>query len=80
MILGAPEIHHPVEYVVLPQNNKVEFTCTFDGYPQANVRWSFADGSSLPLTSQFEVKKRAHALELDFKIKCILLIFMNLRE
>ncbi|XP_076800964.1 uncharacterized protein LOC143445615 [Clavelina lepadiformis] len=73
-VKGAPEIHHPVEYVVLPQNNKVEFTCTFDGYPQANVTWSFADGSSLPLTSQFEVSDNANGSR-RYRVSKILTVY-----
>ncbi|CAK8678007.1 unnamed protein product [Clavelina lepadiformis] len=73
-VKGAPEIHHPVEYVVLPQNNKVEFTCTFDGYPQANVTWSFADGSSLPLTSQFEVSDNVNGSR-RYRVSKILTVY-----
>ncbi|XP_076800966.1 uncharacterized protein LOC143445616 isoform X2 [Clavelina lepadiformis] len=74
IVNGAPEILEPVEYVVLSQNNKAEFSCTFDGYPVPDVQWTFANGSSLPATSQFQVTNNTK-VAISYRVSKILTVY-----
>ena len=57
-ILGPPLRFTHTTYNATVENNRVVFNCTFDGIPRPDLTWRFSNGSSLPDTSQFQVKEK----------------------